>query len=35
MRDRAAIAGGTFAADAAEGGGFVVQVTLPTSGESA
>lgn len=35
MRDRASIGGGTFAAGAAEGGGFVVEVTLPTSGESA
>jgi signal transduction histidine kinase len=32
MRDRAAIAGGTFSCGAAEGGGFVVHVTLPTKG---
>jgi len=32
MRDRAAIAGGTFSCGAAEGGGFVVEVTLPTKG---
>ena len=32
MRDRAAIAGGTFFCGAAEGGGFVVEVTLPTKG---
>jgi len=32
MRDRAAIAGGTFTCGAAEGGGFVVEVTLPTTG---
>ncbi len=30
MRDRATIAGGTFSCGAAEGGGFVVDVTLPT-----
>jgi signal transduction histidine kinase len=35
MRDRAAIAGGTFSCGAAEGGGFVVEVELPTSGEGA
>ena len=29
MRDRATIAGGTFSFGAAEGGGFVVDVTLP------
>jgi signal transduction histidine kinase len=29
MRDRAAIAGGTFSCDAAAGGGFVVEATLP------
>jgi signal transduction histidine kinase len=32
MRDRATIAGGTFSCGAAEGGGFVVEVTLPTTG---
>ena len=31
MRDRAAIAGGTFSCGAAEGGGFVVDVELPTA----
>jgi signal transduction histidine kinase len=35
MRDRATIAGGTFACAAAEGGGFAVDVELPTEGESA
>lgn len=30
MRDRATIAGGTFACGAADGGGFVVDVELPT-----
>ena len=35
MRDRAAIAGGTFSCGAAEGGGFVVEVTLPTTGTTA
>jgi signal transduction histidine kinase len=29
MRDRASIAGGTFSSGSAEGGGFVVDVTLP------
>ena len=33
MRDRATIAGGTFACGAADGGGFVVDVELPTDGE--
>jgi signal transduction histidine kinase len=33
MRDRATIAGGTFSCGAAEGGGFVVDVELPTDGE--
>ena len=33
MRDRATIAGGTFEFGAAEGGGFVVEVSLPTDGE--
>ncbi len=33
MRDRATIAGGTFACGAAEGGGFAVDVELPTDGE--
>ena len=33
MRDRATIAGGTFEVGAAEGGGFVVDVSLPTDGE--
>ena len=33
MRDRTAIAGGTFACGAAEGGGFAVDVQLPTDGE--
>jgi signal transduction histidine kinase len=32
MRDRATIAGGTFSCGAADGGGFVVEATLPTSG---
>jgi signal transduction histidine kinase len=32
MRDRATIAGGTFSCGATEGGGFVVDVTLPTNG---
>jgi signal transduction histidine kinase len=31
MRDRAAIAGGTFSCGAADGGGFVVDVELPTA----
>jgi len=35
MRDRATIAGGTFEFGAAEGGGFVVEVSLPTDGEAA
>jgi signal transduction histidine kinase len=30
MRDRATIAGGTFSCGAADGGGFAVEVTLPT-----
>ena len=34
MRDRATIAGGTFEFGAAEGGGFVVDVSLPTDGEA-
>jgi signal transduction histidine kinase len=34
MRDRATIAGGTFSCGAAEGGGFVVEATLPTDGEA-
>jgi signal transduction histidine kinase len=33
MRDRATIAGGTFSCGAADGGGFVVEVELPTDGE--
>ena len=33
MRDRATIAGGTFACGAADGGGFAVDVELPTDGE--
>jgi signal transduction histidine kinase len=33
MRDRATIAGGTFTCGAADGGGFVVDVELPTDGE--
>jgi signal transduction histidine kinase len=32
MRDRATIAGGTFACGAADGGGFAVDVELPTDG---
>ena len=32
MRDRATIAGGTFSCGAAEGGGFLVEATLPTAG---
>jgi signal transduction histidine kinase len=35
MRDRATIAGGTFSCGAADGGGFVVDVELPTDGEPA
>ena len=35
MRDRATIAGGTFSCGAAEGGGFVVEATLPTTGTPA
>ena len=35
MRDRATIAGGTFSCGAADGGGFVVDVELPTNGEGA
>jgi hypothetical protein len=31
MRERAALAGGTFSAGPAEGGGFEVDVTLPTT----
>ena len=34
MRDRATIAGGTFECGAADGGGFAVDVELPTNGES-
>ena len=34
MRDRATIAGGAFEFGAAEGGGFVVEVSLPTDGEA-
>jgi signal transduction histidine kinase len=30
MRERAVLAGGTFSAGEAEGGGFEVQVVLPT-----
>ena len=33
MRDRATIAGGTFSCGAADGGGFAVDVVLPTDGE--
>jgi signal transduction histidine kinase len=33
MRDRATIAGGTFECGAAEGGGFAVDVELPTDGK--
>ena len=33
MRDRATVAGGTFSAGQAEGGGFVVDATLPTVGD--
>jgi signal transduction histidine kinase len=35
MRDRATVAGGTFTAGAADGGGFVVEATLPVGGEAA
>jgi len=35
MRDRATVAGGAFTAGAADGGGFVVEATLPISGEAA
>jgi signal transduction histidine kinase len=35
MRDRATIAGGTFTCGAADGGGFAVDVELPTDGEDA
>jgi len=35
MRDRAGFAGGTFSAGAADGGGFVVEAALPTSGAAA
>jgi len=31
MRERAALAGGTFSAGPAEGGGFEIDVTLPTT----
>jgi signal transduction histidine kinase len=34
MRDRATIAAGTFTCGAAEGGGFAVEVELPTDGEA-
>jgi signal transduction histidine kinase len=34
MRDRATIAGGTFACGAAESGGFAVDVELPTNGKT-
>jgi signal transduction histidine kinase len=34
MRDRAAIAGGTFSCGAAEGGGFAVDVELPVTGQA-
>lgn len=33
MRDRATVAGGTFSAGAADDGGFVVEATLPISGD--
>jgi signal transduction histidine kinase len=33
MRDRATIAGGTFTCGAADGGGFAVDVELPTDGQ--
>jgi signal transduction histidine kinase len=33
MRDRATMAGGSFSAGAAEGGGFFVEATLPTAGD--
>ena len=33
MRDRATVAGGTFSAGAADGRGFVVEATLPISGD--
>ena len=33
MRDRATIAGGTFTCGAADGGGFAVDVALPTDGQ--
>src|SRR5262245_55256784 len=35
MRDRATVAGGTFSAGAADGGGFVVEATLPSAGDPA
>jgi len=35
MQDRATIAGGTFSAGAAAGGGFVVEATLPITGQAA
>jgi signal transduction histidine kinase len=31
MRERATLAGGTFTAGPAEGGGFEVDITLPTA----
>src|SRR5262249_54448346 len=34
MQDRAAIAGGTLSFGSAEGGGFVVEATLPFDGET-
>jgi signal transduction histidine kinase len=34
MRDRATVAGGTFSAGEADGGGFVVEATLPIPGDS-
>jgi signal transduction histidine kinase len=35
MRDRATVAGGTFSAGAADGGGFVVEAALPVAGGAA
>jgi len=35
MRDRATVAGGAFSAGMADGGGFVVEATLPITGEAA
>jgi signal transduction histidine kinase len=35
MRDRATVAGGTFSAGAANGRGFVVEATLPITGDPA